>query len=68
MLVARLNEKNITELLKFEDPSTQGERSDAVVDTAVDLGKLNPKFEVLFCFDHHASLLSLTDYNSPSDK
>ncbi|XP_076930151.1 uncharacterized protein LOC143594818 [Bidens hawaiensis] len=33
------------ELLKFEDPSTQGERSDVVVDSTVDLGKLNPKFE-----------------------
>ncbi|KAK1414220.1 hypothetical protein QVD17_29962 [Tagetes erecta] len=33
------------ELLKFEDPSTQGERSEAVVDTSIDLGKLNPKFE-----------------------
>ncbi|XP_076888184.1 uncharacterized protein LOC143538520 [Bidens hawaiensis] len=33
------------ELLKFEDPSTQGERSDAVDDSTIDLGKLNPKFE-----------------------
>ncbi|KAI3711954.1 hypothetical protein L1987_70503 [Smallanthus sonchifolius] len=35
----------LEELLKFEDHFTQGERSDAVVDTTVDLGKLNPKFE-----------------------
>ncbi|KAI3803328.1 hypothetical protein L1987_31478 [Smallanthus sonchifolius] len=33
------------DLLEFEDPSTRGERSDAVVDTTVDLGKLNPRFE-----------------------
>ncbi|PWA49701.1 hypothetical protein CTI12_AA480240 [Artemisia annua] len=32
-------------LLNFEDPSTQGGRSDALVDTTVDLAKLNPQFE-----------------------
>ncbi|KAF5787962.1 putative transcription factor MYB-HB-like family [Helianthus annuus] len=35
----------LEDLLKFDDPSTQGEISDAVVDTRVDLGKLNPQFE-----------------------
>ncbi|KAD6794843.1 hypothetical protein R6Q59_021364 [Mikania micrantha] len=33
------------DLLKFEDSSTQGERLDALADTTVDLGKLNPQFE-----------------------
>ncbi|KAK1416921.1 hypothetical protein QVD17_26040 [Tagetes erecta] len=32
-------------LLDFEDPSTQGERTDTVFETTVDLGKLNPRFE-----------------------
>ncbi|XP_076885754.1 uncharacterized protein LOC143535359 [Bidens hawaiensis] len=36
----------LEDILKFEDPSSQGEKSDAVVvDTTVDLGKLNPQFE-----------------------
>ncbi|GJZ86740.1 hypothetical protein Tco_0658350, partial [Tanacetum coccineum] len=33
-------------LLNFDDPSTQEGRSDAVVDTTVDLAKLNPQFEI----------------------
>lgn len=32
-------------LLKFEDPSTRGGSSDALVDTTVDLGKLNSQYE-----------------------
>ncbi|XP_076881196.1 uncharacterized protein LOC143529256 isoform X2 [Bidens hawaiensis] len=36
----------LEDILKFEDPSSQGEKSDAVVvDTTFDLGKLNPQFE-----------------------
>ncbi|KAI7728336.1 hypothetical protein M8C21_001814 [Ambrosia artemisiifolia] len=35
----------LEDILKLEDPSTQEEKSDAVVDTTVDLSKLNPQFE-----------------------
>ncbi|KAK9060530.1 hypothetical protein SSX86_021234 [Deinandra increscens subsp. villosa] len=55
-LLVHLNEKNITELLKFEEPSTQGERSDAAGDTIVDLGILNPKFEEVTWSDFDGQL------------